>query len=271
MMGLTIRKAFYDTWDNLGLVFLATVIFDLLLLIPVSLPGLLAETSPALAFAVQSAGIAICVGWAGAFSVPVNRIVTGRSPAIRKQFRRILRGFLSGLAYGVVGVAVRATVLTAFQFYGALGNAAGLIALAVVFWMTVAAIMIAGVLLPVRDQQDGSWWHTARQSALLAMDNPLFFLGVIVLPILGIVLIGVFLSPAAAFFAYLVFPGIGGWMVWLHVSVLLRSRKYEWLRDHPDAETGGFFRRFPWGEILMQERQDTGRRTIRSLFFPWKD
>lgn len=271
MIGLTIRKTFYDIWDNLGLVFMVTVGFDLVLLFPVSLPAVVASAGAPVAFLVQSLGIAICAGWIGAFSVPAARIVAGNSPAIRREFRRIRRGFVSGCVYGLVGVLARVTVLTALQFYGAFGNVAGLIALSVVFWVTIAAVMMAGALFPIRDQQEAGVRETLRQTALLVLDNPLFFLAVTVVPLAGFVAIGVLLSPAAAFFALLVFPGVGGWTIWLHVAVLLRSRKYEWLREHPEVSTGGYFTRLPWGEILEKERRETGKRSIRTLFFPWRN
>jgi len=49
--------------------------------------------------------------------------------------------------------------------------------------------------------------------------------------------------------------------------VRLRLLKYDWLEAHPDANR----KKIPWDELLIEEREKTGTRTLKNLIFPWKD
>jgi hypothetical protein len=38
-------------------------------------------------------------------------------------------------------------------------------------------------------------------------------------------------------------------------------------KAHPDADR----RHIPWEELLAEDREKTGTRSLRSFIFPWKD
>ena len=47
--------------------------------------------------------------------------------------------------------------------------------------------------------------------------------------------------------------------------------KYDYLEEHPELTTKKQRRQIPWDDLLFEDREIVGKRTIRNFLFPWKD
>jgi hypothetical protein len=83
------------------------------------------------------------------------------------------------------------------------------------------------------------------------------------------------------FLAFLA-PGFAGVALAQNVALKLRLVKYDWLEARGDSveagETAGPLRGIfgrgravPWKELLAEEAELVGKRTLKGMIFPWKD
>ncbi len=43
--------------------------------------------------------------------------------------------------------------------------------------------------------------------------------------------------------------------------------KYDYIEAHPDTDR----KHLPWEELLFEEREKVGTRTLKGMIFPWKE
>ena len=68
------------------------------------------------------------------------------------------------------------------------------------------------------------------------------------------------------FLAFLV-PGFAGVALAGDVALRLRMYKYDWLEANPGAKRN----EVPWDELLGEDRELVGKRTLKGMIFPWKE
>lgn len=83
------------------------------------------------------------------------------------------------------------------------------------------------------------------------------FTGIIVLPV------NIILWPLTAFGAF----GPAGIQLYLNGALRLLMYKYDWLEEHSDATR----KDVPWFELLIDEKERVGKRTLKGMIFPWKE
>jgi hypothetical protein len=174
-------------------------------------------------------------------------------------FLKALRSAWSGgIAYGIYFCTAMAAVIFVIPFYLLLGNTAGLFAASAVFWTAVASCIILQYFFAVRARLGAKNMKAVKKCLLLFIDNPLFFIGTMLLSAL--------LLAVSVFFAFLI-PGPAGILLFTDEALRLRLLKYDWLEQNGSSVRGYI----PWDTILAGEREKTGNRTVRGLIFPWKD
>jgi hypothetical protein len=72
---------------------------------------------------------------------------------------------------------------------------------------------------------------------------------------------------AASLFLALLLPGPAGMLLLMDEALRLRLRKYDYLEANPRADR----RKIPWKELLEEDVELTGTRTLRNFIFPWKE
>ena len=75
------------------------------------------------------------------------------------------------------------------------------------------------------------------------------------------------MTPFMAFLA----PGFSGLLLAWNNAFKLRMYKYDWMELHPEIPIQKARKQIPWEELLAEDRDTVGTRTIRNLIFPWKD
>lgn len=257
MMGLLGRKAFYDFWDNLITIGILNLGFLASALIPAFAPSMLSSI-PALGFILALAGILWCSMYAAAAASMMARISDHGGFGIKDFLGAIGPSLKPGLSIGAFAAIAWYLVTTALPFYFGLGSTLGLIAAATLFWILVLAVLAFQYFPAAAARSDGGLRKAARRCLELFFDNTPYSIALfaISIPLLAI-----------SFFLAFLLPGPVGIMLFIDEAYRLRLKKYEWLAAHPSSNR----KKIPWKEILEEEEELTGRRTLKQLAFPWKD
>jgi uncharacterized membrane protein YesL len=257
MFGFLVKKAFFDMWDNLFRIIIMNLgyiavfaIFFLLAPLFTSVPVLFLLT-----FAV---GIAVLGVYTGAVSRMCAEIADYRQPGFREFYQFLKESYPSSLLCAVVVTAYGFVVYVAFQFYGGMKSLAGPLAIALLFWVTVACVFAVQYFFPIQSRLDRKFRKIFRKSFLVFFDNPGFSIGL---------LFGALIVLVVSFFTALLLPGIATIMLWWNIAFKLRLYKYDWLEQNPGANR----RRVPWDALLVEDRERVGKRTLKGMIFPWKE
>jgi hypothetical protein len=257
MIGFLIKKNFFDLWDNLFKVALINLGFIASVAIPVFIPSLLSSV-PALGLIVVFVGILWCLVYLSAASLSLKTISDYSSFGFQDFWANLKLALPAGLVLGVFVFLVFVLVSFIIPFYLQMNSMIGLLLAAVIFWTLVVAILSFQFFFAVRARLDTRLFKIIKKCFIFFFDNPGFcifsFLNNLVMLALSV-------------FLALLFPGPAGILLFLDEAMRLRLLKYDWLEVNPDANR----RKIPWDALLIEEREKTGTRSLKSFIFPWKD
>jgi len=257
MIGFLIKKCFFDIWDNLFKVVLINLGFIASLSIPVFIPPLF-QAVPALGVGVLIIGCLWCCIYLSTAAITLKSISDYGSFGFSEFFDNLKTAWPAGLFLGGFVFLAYVLCVVVIPFYFSMGTMTGLLLTAVVFWTLAAAVLALQFFFAVRGRLATKLSSIIKKCFIIFFDNPMFcifsfFHNLIILII-------------SAFVAFLI-PGPAGVMLFLDEGLRLRLLKYDWLETNPEANR----RKIPWDTLLIDEREKTGTRSLRSFIFPWKD
>jgi uncharacterized membrane protein YesL len=257
MIGFLLKKTFFDIWDNLFRVALLNIGFLASVAVPAVLPAVFASVPP-LAIAVMVLGVLWCFVYLAA-SAQVLKSISDYGSFGFGDFSAALRDmWIPGLALGLIALLLGLFASTALPFYFKMKSPLGIFAAALVFWSLVVIALAFQYFLAVRARLDRDLRKVVKKSFIIFFDNPGLSLFAALHNAVLLVL--------SAFLAFLM-PGPAGILLFLDEALRLRLMKYDYLEANPDADR----RKIPWDELLVEEREKTGTRSLRNFIFPWKD
>jgi hypothetical protein len=257
MIGFLIKKTFFDMWDNLFRVALVNVGFIVSVAIPVFIPSLL-ESVPPLAMAVLVIGLVWCFIYLAAASLSFKSVSDYGSFGFGDFFNNLKIAWPIGLLIGFFVFVFLVLANVAIPFYLNMQSIIGLLLAAVIFWTMVVVVLSFQFLLPVRARLDTKMTKIIKKCFLFFFDNP----GLCIFSFIhNVVILGV-----SMFLAFL-FPGPAGVLLYMDEAMRLRLLKYDWLEANPGENR----RKIPWDALLIDDRERTGTRSLKSFIFPWKD
>jgi len=261
MIGFLLRKTFYDLWDNLIKIVLLNTGMLILTTIPVFLPklaGRLFSVPPSAEMVLTAFGILVCAVYLAAASVVLKSISDYGSFGFGDFFRAFKTAWPAGIVMGFFAIFLFFIITFVIPFYLAIDSGIGLILAAIVFWMSIFAVLSFQYFFTVYVRLGATIKKAFRKCMIVSLDNSglsvFLFLHNIAALILSVV------------FAFM-FPGPAGILLFLDEALRLRLLKYDWLEANPGANR----RQIPWDELLIEEREKTGIRTFKNFIFPWKD
>ncbi|MDR0641918.1 MAG: hypothetical protein LBG07_05595 [Treponema sp.] len=262
MIGFLIKKTFFDLWDNLFRVALLNLGFIISAAFPVFIPGLLLGV-PVLSVISMLVGILWCAVYLSAAAYSLKSVSDYSSFGFGDFFRNLKAVWPAGLVMGALIFALWFLITLIIPFYLNINSLFGLFLAAVVFWTTVVAVLSFQFLFAIRSRLDTKLTKVVKKSFIFFFDNPGFCLFSF---IHNTILLA--LSVLLAF----LFPGPAGILLYLDEALRLRLLKYDWLEANA-GEAGSASKRIkiPWDALLIEEREKTGTRTLKSFIFPWKD
>lgn len=261
MISLLVRKAFYDSWDNL----LQIMALNLLVLSIgfgfFFLAGRVA-VHPALLVPILAAAFGIeGIVLVGVSSV-MARVSDFRLWSARDLLSAVTHTWQRGFLFGLVALGLVALCSLTIPAYFAMGTAVGTALALVMFWFAVSCVLALQWFMPILCQLDGGFAKSLKKAFIVFLDNPglsvfLFFCSLL-LAAISVVTLGLV-------------PGVSGVILAQNEAFHLLMRKYDWLETQDKGRIAELRKAVPWDELLAEERETVGKRSWKSFIFPWKD
>ena len=257
MIGFLIKKNFFDMWDNLFRIALINIGFIVSLSLPIFLPSLFTNI-PALGIAVLVAGVLWCFVYLSTAALCLKTVSDYGSFGFVDFYKNFKEVWPIGLVMGALACLITLLILIVIPFYVSLGSIVGLILAAIVFWILVVAALSLQFFFAVRSRLDTKISKIFKKCLIVFFDNPMFCV---------FMMIGNIAMLVISTFSAFLFPGPAGILLFMDQGLRLRLLKYDWLEENPEANK----KDIPWDALLIDDRERTGTRTLRSFIFPWKD
>jgi uncharacterized membrane protein YesL len=258
MIFFCIKKWFFDLWDHLVYAGAFNLVSTALIAIPFVIIFSNLTTYPLVNLVITAAGflpLGLYCAVVGRFArdfTSGNRFSLHLVPAYFKQT------VLPGSRFTLVNVITFAFAFIALPFYAASDTPESIPLFAIVAAAVFFYAITIQYALPLHVLYEPKIGKTISKSFRFFMDNPGFTLGMTA---------GSLLIIAISIVTLTLFPGVMGLLLWHHVCFSMRMLKYEYLDTHPGASR----KRIPWREILEEESNKIGKRTLRGLIFPWQE
>ena len=257
MIGFFIKKAFFDGWDNLIGMVLQNLIYIVLFGSFLATFYLL-EISSVLFFTL----IVVLLLLTCIFLGGTSNVVFGYSnyeKEIWEPFGRgIRRNLKHSLLFFIVSVILFFIATLAIPFYASMSNIIGMIVSVVLVWVLVVVLFALPYYFPLMNLLPGDRpLKTFKKCFIILGDNLgfslFFFLYNIIVVAFSVCTMGMI-------------PGACGYMLASQDAMKLLMFKYDYLEEHPDANR----RKLAWNELLYDEKEKVGPRSLKSMIFPWK-
>lgn len=261
MTGFCIKKSFFDGWDNLltlmalnaiaiGVLFAGFFLADFFSgMIPVSILCMLA------AFLLE-----------GVILNGMSRTMCAVASYKHFSWRELVVGmketWLHGMLFSAL-VGVSALILSvAIRYYLSLGSLFGVFLALLLVWSAFVLVLCLQWFLPVRSQLDKRFFKCVRKCFLIFFDNPGYSLFMFLYSA-GLAILSIF--------PLFLLPGVSGIVLAQNEAFRLLMYKYDWIERHPELEYRIARKSVPWEELLANDRETVGERSLKHFIFPWKD
>lgn len=252
--GRTLRRFFWDIYDNLGILILSNLLsFFLWLFLSFSLWLLLISPlrlalTPFLSFRLLTFLpflFSLPVASAGLFYVS-HLIISREGVRVRDFFLGLKRYFVRGLLLGLIISFLLILVSSSISFYHQIGQEGKRIAAVLGgmnIWLFFLFFLMEMYSFPLIVEQNITLGKALKRSALLALDNPFFTMAISV--------------EALAIAALCLFSGVGIPLLVMGLVSLLFSRALKELRRKYEGKE-------------EREEKEEERRSLREIIRPWE-
>lgn len=243
-------------WDHL--ITIAILNIGGTLLLGAVLFGLqMAAESQALFFLGMAVAMVVFSIYLAVVAGMTKDIADYRSPEFRDVARYIKTEWRTGCAFSGWMFLQLLVILIVIPWYFQRNSLLGLGIAAFLFWGSVIWLLASQYYFAARHRLNTTLLKIPQKCVLLFFDNTLFTVA------LGI---GTILLSVVSGVTVFMFPGVSTILLWHHVALKLRLYKYNYLEEHP----GNKKQRIPWNDLLQEDRDHVGTRTLREMIFPWK-
>ena len=262
MFGFFIKKNFYDGWDNLFNLVVVNVVFlvsgFLFLGIAFCFASFPLVVIPLLFLLAALFGV-FCL----AYGETAFCIAGFRTPRIADFFKAIPRSIKDGALFGLLCSVIGTVSLLGIRFYlTQVQSVYGFLLAATLFWLDVIFILSLQWFVAIRSIMKNDFKKCLKKCFLIFFDNTGFSIEMAVH--------NLFLL-CFSFVCMGFIPSFSG-IVLAQVNALrLRLYKYDYLEAHPELSESKSRKSIPWEELIYEDRENLGPRTLKQLFFPWKN
>ena len=258
MKGFFIKKAFFDGWDNL----IGMVLFNIgyLAIAMAFFYGFveMGSISPMLSYlvlAVLLLLLSILMGGTAAVTKNYSDYSREAWAAFKEGVRRNIR---HSLFFALLLILAVLNVILIIPFYLSYANAFGILISVILLWIELILLLCLPYYFPLMNHLPADRpLKTAKKCFIIVGDNfgftIFFFLYNIVCAAMSVFTMGII-------------PGITGMQLAAEDAIRLMMMKYDYLEENADADR----RHIPWDDLLYEEREKLGPRTIKNMIFPWK-
>lgn len=254
MLRFFLRKTFYDGWDHLFMLAAyngaALAVAALGIWVP-TLADSVALRLVGLVFACMGLSV-----WSAAAGYACWELANFRPFSWDLAKKGLAWAVRPGLQLGAVVTAAVLVASVVFPFYATMGGFVGLFAMSLAFWCFLGLGLTLLYAIPARLALGCGFRASLKTAFMMVVDSPLGALG---LALHGLACLA--LSPFVAF----LLPGPAAALLGTAEATRLRLKRFDWLRAQ-----GGRRAKTPWAELLADDEEAVGRRTLKELVFPWK-
>lgn len=252
------KKAFFDGWDNLIGMVIHNLGFLVMILAMLGSLGL-GETSIALSIFAMVLSLGVFSFYFAGTSASTHSYsryeregFAGFKRGIRESWRHALVfWFLLSLDFSLIMLVI--------PFYVSYGTILGTILSVILFWLFVGLNLALMYYFPLFYHMKGDTpLKTLKKCFIILLDNLWFSIFQAIYQII-ILIISMILAGLA--------PGVTGMLLASSDATKLLMYKYDYLEENPEADR----KHIPWDELLYEEQESVGHRSLRNMIFPWRD
>ncbi|MBP3710781.1 MAG: hypothetical protein J6I73_10360, partial [Treponema sp.] len=167
-----------------------------------------------------------------------------------------------GALFGILLGAIAAAAYVCIPFYFAQGNLFGIFVGAMFAWLVLFIVLSLQWFVALRSLLHNSFKKCIKKCFFIFFDNVGFSIFMAVYN-LFLVIISVLLFGMLPSFAGITLAQVN--------ALRLRLYKYDYLETHSEFVTAKERKRIPWAELLANDKEIFGKRSFKSLIFPWKE
>jgi len=260
MVFFYLKKNFCDGWDNLLSLLLPNLFMLLIVVGTYFLTGYVIESIPFLGVIIPAIGFLAVTVALFAFGSCAAKIANFKSVTFKEYLAEIKNVWKDGLLFGLLIGFLGVFAFFSIPFYFAQGTIFGFFLAAVLFWFLLICILALQYFLPLRSLMNNDFKKCLKKSFILFFDNPGFSIFLLFYTIILLVLSCVL---------FFMIPGFTGLLLAQTNALRLRLYKYDWYEAHPDL-TPKERKHVPWDELIAEDYDTLGPRSLKSFIFPWK-
>ena len=262
MFGFIIKKNFFDGWDNLLSVVMCNVVFLFAGIGLVFLNALASKFALLTLFTFIFSFIVISI-LTFAYSDTAAHIANFDGIRHLDFFKAIpgvlkdasLFGFMNAIVVLISSFSIR-------YYFIEMQSLAGVALGAAILWIVIFYFLAIQWFIPIRSLMHNDFKKCLKKSFIIFFDNTGFTLAIafynLIQLAISVVCIGFF-------------PSMTGILIGNTNALRILLYKYDYLEEHPELKTKKERRQIPWEDLIFDDRQMMGKRTIRGMLFPWKD
>lgn len=262
MFGFIIKKNFFDGWDNLLSVVMCNVVFLFSALGLVLLNAVASKVAilTVLSFIFTFVVLSILI-----FAYSDTAAHIANFDGIRHfDFFKAIPGVLKDATlFGLMNaVVIMISTFSIRYYFLEMQSLAGVALGAAILWIVVFYFLAMQWFIPIRSLMHNDFKKCLKKSFIIMFDNTGFTLLMalynLIQMAISVVCIGFF-------------PSMTGILIGNTNALRILLYKYDYLEEHPELKTKKERRHIPWEELIYEDRQMMGKRTLRGMIFPWKD
>ena len=257
MIGFFIKKSFFDGWDNFFSLILQNLIYIAFLLGGLTLVYFLGENMALFYLSIVIVLLLVSLSLGGTAEVTRN-FSCYSSEVWRPYIKGIKRNIKHSLFFFLILLLLFLVYMITIPFYSSMDSGLGIILSVVMIWVTVFFVMALPYYFALMTMLPGDGpVKTLKKSFIISFDNPgrtLFLL------------LHIIFDSIISIFTVGLIPGISGIMLSESDMMKLLMKKYDFLEANPDKTK----KDINWDELLQEEKDNVGVRTLKGMIFPWK-
>ena len=149
-------------------------------------------------------------------------------------------------------------ILLIIPFYMAMGNAIGIAAVVVMAWIEIFIALAMAYYFPLMNLLPGDRPLKTLKKCLIIIGDNLGFTFFLVIYRLFMLVVSIFTMG--------LIPGVAGAQLAGQDAMKILMFKYDYLDENKAADR----KHIPWEELLFDEREKVGPRSLKNMIFPWK-
>ena len=257
MIYLLFKKAFFDTWDNLISIVLLNIIYVALFTV-----GLLALQYLSFNMILLLAVVLLVIFVASLYSGAISNVVYNYSLYKADTIDNLKIGYRRNFKHSIAlfGIIVLALTIMFYiiPFYSAIHNLIGYIVSLILIWLLLIGAFGLQYYYALSSFLPGdNYKKTIKKCFIILFDNLGFSICLMLHNFFCLIL---------TFITMGIIPGFTGINLTTHAAVKILMYKYDYIEEHPNCSR----KEVPMAELLMEEHDKIGPRTLKNFIFPWK-